>query len=336
MTRSLIVVVCAVTTVGLTASCAEQTATVEPAVAPAVESPLAGVDLYVEPDKPAARQADEWAAAGRRSDAAALRRLAEEPTGIWFSGQHPDVFTEAERVTTAAAEAGQVPLLVLYNVPNRDCDLFSAGGAASIDDYLDWVGSLAAGIGDRPAVVVLEPDAVAQAFDGCLTTVSAEERFATLREAVRILERQPATTVYLDAGNSAWVQDVDGLADALRRSGVAEADGFALNVSNFQTTEDSTRYGRELSRLLDGAHFVIDTSRNGAGAPPPDATAGSRPVWCNPPGAQIGHAPTADTGDELVDAWLWIKPPGDSDGDCSPEAPPAGTWWPEYALELLP
>ncbi|MYV59291.1 endoglucanase, partial [Streptomyces sp. SID4931] len=46
-----------------------------------------------------------------------------------------------------------------------------------------------------------------------------------------------------------------------------------------------------------------------------------------------GEAPTTQTGDELVDAYLWIKRPGESDGDCK-GGPKAGDWWPEYALGL--
>ncbi|MYR13850.1 endoglucanase, partial [Streptomyces sp. SID724] len=43
--------------------------------------------------------------------------------------------------------------------------------------------------------------------------------------------------------------------------------------------------------------------------------------------------PTTDTGDDRLDAYLWIKRPGDSDGTCR-GGPPAGDWWPEYALGL--
>jgi endoglucanase len=77
-------------------------------------------------------------------------------------------------------------------------------------------------------------------------------------------------------------------------------------------------------------HFVIDTSRNGAGPPPED---GSPDHWCNPPGMRLGEAPTTSPDLPRVDALLWIKQPGDSDGTCR-GAPPAGQWWPQAALEL--
>ena len=52
-------------------------------------------------------------------------------------------------------------------------------------------------------------------------------------------------------------------------------------------------------------------------------------------------------GQQLVDAYLWIKVPGESDGSCNrgiagstmdPEwgivDPPAGAWFPQQALQL--
>ncbi|MGW3462987.1 glycoside hydrolase family 6 protein [Streptomyces olivaceoviridis] len=95
-------------------------------------------------------------------------------------------------------------------------------------------------------------------------------------------------------------------------------------------------------------HFVIDTSRNGLGAwtPEPGKYTGDPEAWCNAPGRGLGPRPTADTGVPLVDAYLWIKIPGESDGSCTrntggtidPEYrvvdPPAGTWWPDQAHAL--
>jgi endoglucanase len=35
-----------------------------------------------------------------------------------------------------------------------------------------------------------------------------------------------------------------------------------------------------------------------------------------------------------VDAYLWVKRPGESDGACGNGAPKVGVWWPDYALDL--
>jgi endoglucanase len=95
-------------------------------------------------------------------------------------------------------------------------------------------------------------------------------------------------------------------------------------------------------------HFVIDTSRNGRGPWTPTTSYPDAQDWCNPPDRGLGVRPTADTGIALLDAYLWIKIPGESDGECTrglgptgtidPEwglvDPGAGQWFPEMALQL--
>jgi endoglucanase len=121
-----------------------------------------------------------------------------------------------------------------------------------------------------------------------------------------------------------------------------ESDDPALNVSGYPY-----RFWGEPT-----THFVVDTSRNGLG-PWDWATAGysdsgSAQDWCNPPDRGLGIKPTTHTGNDLVDAYLWIKIPGESDGQCfrdgslgalDPERgmldPPAGAWFPEQARELI-
>jgi endoglucanase len=140
-----------------------------------------------------------------------------------------------------------------------------------------------------------------------------------------VLASHPDVSVYLDAGNSNWHTASD-IAGRLEQAGVDQAQGFALNVSNFVATATETQYGDAVSALIGGKHFVVDTSRNGRG-PTPDAQ------WCNPSGRALGDRPTAATGDPLADAYLWIKHPGESDGTCN-GGPSAGEWWADYALGL--
>ena len=306
--------------------------------APEESSRLAGEELWLNPEGHGPVAVQQALAEGRTADAEALEPLAGQPTATWVAT--PDnPYPAVLEVSEAAAAAGELPVLVAYNVPGRDCGSYSAGGAADVDAYLAWVGSFAAALGDRPAVVVLEPDAVPQAVVGC-QGVDPAARYDMLAQAVEILDRQPGARVYLDAGNATWVDELPELADALRRSGIDQAEGFALNVSNYETTEVSAEYGLELSRELEEgapagtppAHFVVDTSRNGAG--PPESAAGNEGRWCNPPGRELGEPPTTSPDLPRVDALLWIKQPGDSDGTCG-GGPPAGQWWPEAAAELV-
>ncbi|GAB1329450.1 glycoside hydrolase family 6 protein [Streptomyces sennicomposti] len=291
------------------------------------QQPKDGDPYWVDPDSRAARQVTAYTRAGRTADAARIRRIAEQPTGEWIGPENPE--QEARGFTEAAAKAGRTALLVLYDIPHRDCGQYSQGGAADGHAYRAWIDGVAQGIGDRAATVVLEPDAVLHLVDGCTPEEFREERYDLLQGAVTRLTSLKNTKVYLDAGNAGWGHP-DQIFEPLRRAGVERADGFAVNVSNFYSTEDSLAYGRQLSAKVGGKHFVIDTSRNGNG-PYTAGDPGER--WCNPPGRALGEPPTTRTADPLADAYLWVKRPGESDGACK-GGPKAGEWWEEYALEL--
>lgn len=286
----------------------------------AASSPLAGAALYRDPRSPAATQAAQWRAS-RPADAAHMDRLAAQPMALWVGDWTPNIQTAAADYTSRAANAGGVGVIVAYNIPARDCGGYSAGGSASHANYRAWIDGLAAGIGARKTVVILEPDAVA-GID-CLDGAGRQARYESLSYAISRLKAGSAAVVYLDAGNSGWHPAAE-VAARLLQAGGAAADGFSLNVSNFFTTAQSTSYGNDISGRTGGKHFVIDTSRNGLGA---------NGEWCNPSGRALGNAPTVNAGAALVDAYLWIKIPGESDGACN-GGPAAGTWWAEYALGL--
>ncbi|MET7485598.1 glycoside hydrolase family 6 protein [Streptomyces sp. NPDC005538] len=321
----LIHTVAALAALGLTAGCLSASDVDEASVAGArSKDPARATSFWVDPASPAAEQIQMWEREGRKQDAALLKRIADQPTALWPAGEI-DPGPVIRSATAAARQEGRTALFVAYDIPHRDCGQHSAGGAEDADAYRAWIGKFAEALGDSRALVVLEPDAVAHMVDGCTPGEYQAEREQLLSEAVVRLKQQSGTTVYLDAGNPAWIQDPWKLVEPLKRAGVEQADGFSLNVSNFQTDAVTKEYGLHLSRDLGGKHFVVDTSRNGNG-PLPGA-------WCNPPGRGLGTRPTTDTGEAALDAYLWIKRPGASDGPCE-GGPDAGQWWPEYALEL--
>jgi len=296
---------------------------------PAADDTPAYGGFYVDQTTAAASQEATWRENGRTADADQIAKISQRPQAKWLTTDATQVETEARDQVTRAANAKRTAVLVSYDIPTRDCAGFSAGGAPDAPAYRAWVAAVARGIAGAHPVVILEPDAVPAALDGCLPQQQRAARLSLLAEAGAALT-QAGAKVYLDAGNPGWISDTAALADALRAAGVGGLAGFALNVSNFYTTADVIAYGRALSSRLDGAHFVVDTSRNGNG--PAGATEG--PAWCNPPGRALGHPPTTQTGDPQVDAFLWIKSPGTSDGSCRPGAPAAGEWWADYALDL--
>jgi endoglucanase len=408
--------------------------------APATAQPGTAGDLYVpKPNHDAEKQIAELVSQGQPAAADQIRAMIETPQAVWFTRGTPrSVKQDVRQVVTRAESSGTVPVLVAYNIPFRDCAQFSAGGATTPDEYRAWIDGFAAGIRNRRAIVILEPDGLgiipwydpygsadgSNALEWCqpaeaVPTTAAAERFAMLTSAVDALGTLPGVRLYLDGTHSAWL-GVGDIAHRLGQAGVADADGFFLNVSNYQFTSNTRQYGRWISACLayatqvaigdffgcpnqywnggplpakiaelrgewvgvaldrfgewdddadDPARnssginlryrnmlgavapavgFVIDTSRNGQGpwaAPAyPDAQ-----DWCNPPGRGLGPTPTLDTGEPLVTAYLWIKVPGESDGECTrglgpagstvdPEwggvDPGAGKWFPEMALDL--
>jgi endoglucanase len=279
---------------------------------------LTGAALYVNPSSHAQRQGDLWRTS-RPADAAQMDKIASEPVAIWLGEWSGDVRAAVSGALSRAA--GQMTVFVAYNIPGRDCGGYSAGGIGA-SAYRTWVRNIAAGLAGTPAVIVLEPDALA-GMD-CLSSTAQSERVALIADAVDVL-KAAGGVVYIDAGHANW-HSVEVMASRLSQAAIARADGFALNVSNFVATDITTTYGTSLSQHVGGKHFVIDVSRNGLGA----AADGQ---WCNPPGRALGVSPTTVTGNALVDAYLWVKAPGESDGTCN-DGPSAGTWWPEYALGL--
>jgi endoglucanase len=420
----------------------------------------APTQFFVPPPAPGAVEQITGLVRQRQIGAAVkLAALEATPSAVWFSSGAPGDVTKSVRHTMdAAAAENRIPVLVAYDIPFRDCAQYSAGGAVDSAAYSAWISGFSQGIGNRKAVVILEPDSLGiipynttiyGAVDWCKPTVvdatgatvpapgaSADERYAQLQGAVAILAATaPNAAVYLDGTHSAWL----GVGEAAFRihragfdptTGAQLVKGFFVDVSNFQPTAELVQFGTwvsqclaaatarassavglfescpsqydpatnyttvnytpafeaavtaKLATMLNGAvatmPFVIDTSRNGRGtldtspyaADPYDQSASviaglNTGAWCNPPGAGAGLRPTPSTGVALVDAYLWIKTPGQSDGACAIEGgarawdftaynpwnltgdaesafdplwgmvdPAAGAWFPAQALEL--
>jgi endoglucanase len=281
--------------------------------------PLAGAPLYVNPNSAAMRAAQH-----ADPPSAELTAIANTPQAYWIvPGSSAGT---VGKYTSDAQAAGAIPVLAIYGIPHRDCGSFAAGGMGSADDYRGWIDGIASGIGGTRTAVVLEPDALAMA--DCLSADQREERYELTRYAVDTLTRNPATAVYVDGGHLRW-HSAEDMAARLNRVDVAHARGFSLNTANFFTTADEIGYGEAISGLTNGSHYVIDTSRNGAG-PAPDSALN----WCNPSGRALGTPPTASTAGAHADAYLWVKRPGESDGTCDKGDPPAGTFVSQYAIDL--
>ncbi|WP_134765845.1 glycoside hydrolase family 6 protein [Nocardioides sp. 1609] len=260
---------------------------------------------------------------GDTERAAVLQRLSDVPTGIWLTPERYPLGSVGGYVSSVvAAGADTVPVFVVYGIPDRDCTGQLSAGGLPAEEYLPWVGEIATAAG-AGTVVVLEPDALA----GSVSCEGVESRVGLLRDAVHALDDAGVAT-YVDAGHSDWVP-AEEMASLLEEVDVDRARGFATNVANYQPLQSERRYAEQVSDLLGGAHYVVDTSRSGA------ASATGLPVtdWCNPPGQALGDEPGYVDDGTALDALLWVKPPAESDGTCH-GGPPAGEVWIDRAVSL--
>jgi endoglucanase len=217
--------------------------------------------------------------------------IATQPGARWFGAWSGDVRAAVDGFTYAADVADKLPVLIAYDIPGRDCGGESTGGAGSPQAYRDWISAFAGGIGGKPAVVVLEPDALAQL--GCLPGDARRTRLDLLKyAAAQFAGKAPDTWVYLDGGNATWIPAAT-MAARLASVGVQSVRGFALNTANFHTTAESAAYGKAVGAALGyAAPFVVDTSRNGQGH-------GTDSEWCNPPKRKLGATSRLGGGPEM-------------------------------------
>lgn len=283
----------------------------------------AGTRFYLDPNS----AVGYWDAhnTGNPLEPAIASRIGNVPSGIWFTQYDPDrIAGQVRQITAQAAAEGTVPVLVLYDIPDVNCSTTPPAGAPSVAAYESWASAFASGLGDQSVIVIVEPDGLSS--QTCLNAQQAADRDGAISYAGSAVRKaDPNARVYFDAGNSAW-NPPQVQAQRLAEADVAtSANGIVSNVSNFLSTSAEVNYDEEvLADLGDpaGLHIVVDTSRNGNGG-------GS--TWCDPAGRALGEAPTVDTGNPLVDAYLWVKDPGQADG-C---AAPAGAFDPELAYALI-
>jgi len=227
-------------------------------------------------------------------------------------------------------------------------------------------------------------------------THSAWQSVGTMTQ--RLLEGgvQQARGFYLDVSNyqpnpelvdyGTWISDCIAMVTdpnnwAFGLPADCASQYFPATQSDFSTWGLTTQwYAANMGDAVASTHFVVDTSRNGQGPNSMQSFAAApfnQPSsvisklasgnWCNPPASGLGPRPTSDTGVPLLDAYLWVKIPGESDGQCDaaggvrawdytaytlpswptdPAAqqvfdplwgmndPAAGAWFPQQALQL--
>ena len=352
------------------------------APAPAV-NPFVGAKIYVDPEF--ARMVARVPAPAP-ADAARLKKLATYPTAVWLESLETAKLagpTLDDALKQEAAGGGPVlPVFVIYNLPNRDCAAEGSRGELFVDkggealyqsQFIDVIAAAFAAHPSQKIAIVLEPDSLPNLVTNAeLPACAAAEQVYRRGIAYAISKlSMPNVFIYLDAAHAGWLGWPKNLpkAVALFKEVIATAGGperirgFAVNVSNYDPprepkskksgpddpSQDEIGYASDLNDGLtkagiSGKGFVIDTSRNGKSEI--RSTPGN---WCNVKGAGLGERPKAAPA-PLIDAYLWIKTPGESDGttdrkaarfdencvsdDAMPGAPEAGELFAPYLIDL--
>lgn len=227
-----------------------------------------------------------------------------EPSAFWIFND-TQALSYLHRLFTVPANDGAYYLTVQYLIPDRDRGGYSRGGAMDAANYRAVVHRIAKIIEKKPVIMIIEPDELC--FDN--------PDYELLRFAVKVYRQKCRNIkIFIDAGNPGWLGP-DRAAGRLKKAGIQMADGFSVNVSSFYPTQTCIQYGNSITGYLPGKKYIIDTSRNGGRSP-------KYPDIFDPEGIKTGASPTFHTENPNCWAFLWIKPPGESDGRVAP----AGTF----------
>jgi endoglucanase len=266
-----------------------------------------------------------------------LSVIASQPEAQRFSlyssgGKPGAIFAQVQKIFCGnmTADPGSIPIITTYFLYQAGYCESSSEIVAHRPTFERQVDEVAAGIANRPAVMLLELDAIGSS--SCMARSGALPQWeADIRYEIQKVAALPHTVVYVEGGYS------DGsspqyTAKVLNAVGVQSIRGFYTNDTHLNWTIDEIRWGDEVSQLTGGTHFIINTADNGRGPKknPHPVKQGNEDL-CNPPGRGAGPTDTTSTGFPAVDAFLWVHVPGSSSGSCN-GGTPSGTFFLGRAL----
>nr|QEQ56121.1 exoglucanase [Aspergillus niger] len=353
-------------------------------------NPFSGYQLYVNPyySSEVASLAIPSLTGSLSSLQAAATAAAKVPSFVWLDTADKvptmaDYLADIKSQNSAGANPPIAGQFVVYDLPDRDCAALASNGEYSIADngvehykaYIDSIREVLVQYSDVHTLLVIEPDSLANLVTNLNVAKCANAESAYLECTNYALTQLnlPNVAMYLDAGHAGWLgwpanqqPAADLFASVYKNaSSPAAVRGLATNVANYNAWTisscpsytqgnsvcDEQQYINAIAPLLEAqgfdAHFIVDTGRNGK-QPTGQQAWGD---WCNVINTGFGVRPTTSTGDALVDAFVWVKPGGESDGtsdssatrydahcgysDALQPAPEAGTWFQAYFVQLL-
>ncbi|AUX48312.1 uncharacterized protein SOCE26_098460 [Sorangium cellulosum] len=352
-------------------------------------NPFAGARLFVDPEY-VAKVESSIALTTDQALVAKMRKVQEIPTAFWLD-RIAAVDRLAGHLDAALSLQNQlcepvVPVVVVYDLPNRDCFAEASNGELRVEDggveryrneFIAPIKQILAAHSSQRIVLIIEPDSLPNIATNLGKKDCTPETEQAYRENVAHALKEldmPHVYQYIDAAHSGWLGWPDNqkagakiFAEVIAAAGNPRSvRGFATNVANYtQLRYTSESYDQQSNPCygefdyvdamasaleaegLGDKHFIIDTSRNGRGNIRADWG-----YWCNNIGAGMGERPKANPGGATrLDAFYWVKPPGDSDGvgqegqprydlfcgkeNADTRAPQAGAWFHEYFVECV-
>ncbi|KAJ5957566.1 1 4-beta cellobiohydrolase [Penicillium viridicatum] len=355
--------------------------------AAAATNPFSGHQLYVNPFYASEVSASALPSMTGAAKAAASA-AAKVPSFYWLDTadkvpQMGKFLADIRAQNKAGASPPIAGQFVVYDLPDRDCAALASngeysianGGVAKYKAYIDAIRKVLVEYSDIQTILVVEPDSLANLVTNMDVSKCAGAHDAYLECTDYAVTQLNLANVamYLDAGHAGWLGWPANLPPAAElyakvyntAKKPASLRGLATNVANYNGWSlttcpsytsgdancDEKKYINALAPLLKSsgwdAHFITDTARNGVQPTSQNAWGD----WCNLKGTGFGVRPTTDTGDALADAFVWVKPGGESDGtsdssatrfdahcgysDALQPAPEAGTWFQAYFAQLV-
>ncbi|KAF1316331.1 Endoglucanase a, partial [Globisporangium splendens] len=248
----------------------------------------------------------------------AISELEKHSIATWYSDRNDYYMETAAQLVVTCPESSRLSVVV-YGLPNKDCEAGSSRTGSIVqtaDAYTQFLSTLIGIINDRKVLYVLEPDAIGLLAKegGCGVQAGHQEN---LQIAIAMLSANPNAEIYLDVGywslqHPESTTRVSQIVKGLTIFG--RVKGITLNASNYRSNAEISQLCATFQQAIGSDEYrcIVDTSRN--------FNAPTTTEWCNTRSAGIGHPPTSKTGFSNLDYFMWIKPPGESDGKCDAES----------------
>ena len=239
---------------------------------------------------------------------------------------------------------------IAYAIANLQADNVALYIDAAHGGWLGWADNLPLGklhppTFHNPNQRILTPQPAAAAFSKVVLAAKAINKSSKIRGFATNVSNFVSynTTSFFKLSNFRTPNCVFLTIFSSKRTNISPSQNPYIanprpDYTEWNPSYDESHYASSLSPFLRALslpdNFIIDQGRSGL-----QNQRTSWGDWCNVK-AGFGIQPTSVTNSRFVDAIVWAKPAGESDGACGEtidgeSAPRAGQWWDKYAAQSV-